>query len=65
LKEDAVIVFIHVPGASITDNIKRSPASTQRKAWKKDKEANVLAKPFGDAWEYAFIKLGINSGGDA
>lgn len=28
------------------------------------KEANVLAKPFGDAWEYAFIKLGINSGGD-
>lgn len=32
------------------------------------KEANVLATPFGDAWEYAFIKLslsGIKSGGDS
>lgn len=48
LKEDAVIVFIHVPktgGVSITDNIKRSPASMTyfvhkmggRKAWKSGK----------------------------
>lgn len=28
------------------------------------KEANVLAKPFGDAWEYGFIKLSIPSSSD-
>ena len=73
LKEDAVIVFIHVPktgGASITDNIKRSPASMKyfihrmggRKAWKSgkayiDQYFSIPTSTIGERKQSVFLEI--------